>query len=106
MRELTYQGKNKKQQQEDELDNVRAKIDICKYKQDEAIRETKDIEKELAAERHKYRRVEEELQRQLEKQLRKKETSRIVHQTYEYQIKRLQAEISLKEKEKEAMAQD
>ena len=46
-----------------ELDNVRAKIDICKYKQDEAIRETNDIEKELAAERHKYKRVEEELER-------------------------------------------
>jgi len=60
---LNYEGKHRKQRQEDKLDNVRAKIDICRYKQDEAIEEAKIVEKDLAAERHKYQRVEEELNR-------------------------------------------
>ena len=58
-RELSYAGKTQKMQQEDRQDNARAKIDICKFKQDEAAEEIKFNLKEIAAEKRKYRVVQE-----------------------------------------------
>jgi len=63
LRALNYASKTHKQQQEDKLDNMRAKIEICCFKQTEALEETKQIQKELEAERRKYRVVEEDLER-------------------------------------------
>ena len=93
MRELNFVAKTHKAAQEDKLDNARAKIEICQYKQQEAEEETKRLQEELNVEKRNYRVMEEELERQLERQLRKRETSRIVHQTYQHQIARLQKEV-------------
>ena len=86
LRELNMAVKAYKQEAQDKVENAEAKITICKFKQDEAAEQTKDLQKELAVERRKFRIIEEDLQRQLDKQLRKQQTSKIVCQTYEYQL--------------------
>lgn len=41
LRKLGFKGKTDKQAQEDKLENMKAKIQICKLKQEEAQDETK-----------------------------------------------------------------
>ena len=43
MRELNFVAKTYKAAQEDKLENARAKIEICQYKQQEAEEETKRL---------------------------------------------------------------
>lgn len=61
LRALNFIEKTDRQDQLDKLDNARTKIEICKFKQQEAIEETIEIQKELNQERRKYRIIEEQL---------------------------------------------
>lgn len=75
---------------------MRAKIQICQLKQADIIEETKSVTKELNGEKRKFRVIEEQFQRQLDQQLKRKETSRVVLQTYEYSIMRLKKDLEAK----------